>query len=68
MNNGYIKTRMYKDWCKARGIDFAKYMAQFPMVRYRMYIEPSRPILKPAFWRKVKDFICRMLPTLKTQG
>ena len=67
MKNGYIKTRMYKEWCKARGIDFAKHMAQFPMVRCRMYIEPAMRILKPSFWRKVKDFICRMLPTLKTQ-
>jgi hypothetical protein len=53
--------KTYKQWCKARGIDFVSYIRKFPRVACRLaltlpgvtYIEP---IKKLTLWEKVKAF------------
>ncbi len=50
-----ISTKPYKQWCKARGLDFASHIRQFPLLRYRLNI-PKAIIKKLSLWEKVKAF------------
>jgi len=53
----YISSKPYKQWCKARGLDFVSYMQQFPLVARRLQMpKVYKPIIKLTLWEKVKAF------------
>ncbi len=56
----FISAKPYKQWCKARGIDFVTHMQQFPLVAMRMNIPSVRispfPIKKSTLREKIKNF------------
>ena len=62
MAENFISSKPYKQWCKARNIDFINYIRQFPFVARRLNIQkakvlPETPqevlMQKPAFSYKV---------------
>jgi hypothetical protein len=53
-----ISSKPYKQWCRARGIDFATHMAQFPSVAMQLTMPKTsdKPKVKLAPWEKIKNF------------
>lgn len=60
-NRTYRSGRMIKEWCQARGIDFATHMKQFPLLACNYNIPIAHAAIEPSLWAKVKDYICRVL-------
>ncbi len=63
MRKGYISTKPMKQWCKARGLDFAKHMDQYPLARMRMFISQAAYLPKAAsagfwirLWQRIVSF------------
>ncbi len=53
----YISSKPYKQWCKARGIDFVAYMQGFPLVAERLNMPKFyKPIIKLTLREKIKNF------------
>ena len=55
MHTTLISSKPYKQWCKARGLDFASYISQFPLLRFKLAI-PKQIVKKLTLWEKVKAF------------
>ena len=53
--DGRISSKPYKQWCKARGIDFNSHVSQFPLAAKRLGIvmaTRNNPIVKPLIVEK----------------
>uniref|UniRef100_A0A6M3KEA3 Uncharacterized protein n=1 Tax=viral metagenome TaxID=1070528 RepID=A0A6M3KEA3_9ZZZZ len=54
----FISSKPYKQWCRARGIDFAFHLGQYPLVAMRLTMPqvPKIAIKKLTLWEKIKNF------------
>lgn len=58
----YHSSRNMKQWCKARGLDFASYMTQFPLARVRYFIETKQEETKGVeWWIRFINFIRKIM-------
>jgi len=68
-----ISGKPYKQWCKARGIDFRNHISKFPFVctRLGLRFNPIKPeaikIVKTGFWNRLIEFIKKIFGELSPQ-
>lgn len=58
----YISSKPYKQWCKARGINFVSWMSQFPHIQVKIDKPPKKqetiPTVKRETWfQKIKRIL-----------
>ena len=55
-----ISSKPYKQWCKARGINFLEHIRQFPLTAVRLdlpkVVSPVFAVKKLTIWEKIKNF------------
>jgi len=59
MRTSYISSKPYKAWCNARGIDFAPYIRQFPLLACRLTMPKVFDVIGSkhlTLWEKIKNF------------